>query len=152
MRPSLRFMILERDNFTCRYCGATPPDVRLEVDHVHPESQGGSDDPSNLVTSCSICNIGKRDRLTDGAPSRCPDCRDWILGGRCDGCRLDDVGCGITDDKHRLRREIQAKIDAGEGPTEYEMGLWDGLEMALVRYLATSLGATNMYGPPEERA
>jgi hypothetical protein len=55
----LRYEILRRDNHTCRYCGATAPDVPLTVDHVTPKALGGSDDPSNLVTACKPCNDGK---------------------------------------------------------------------------------------------
>ena len=54
-----RFEIFKRDNFTCRYCGQKSPDVILEVDHVVPVSDGGTDDPLNLVTSCWACNRGK---------------------------------------------------------------------------------------------
>ena len=57
-----RFEIFKRDAFTCQYCGATPPSVVLEVDHVIPVAKGGSDEPHNLVTSCFDCNRGKRDR------------------------------------------------------------------------------------------
>jgi hypothetical protein len=64
----LRFSVLERDRFTCRYCGAQAPEVRLEVDHVYPAAKGGGDVMSNLVTSCETCNAGKADRvLTDAA-------------------------------------------------------------------------------------
>lgn len=59
---TVRFEIFKRDNFTCQYCGATPPDTILEVDHVIPVSKGGSDEVSNLVTSCFECNRGKRDK------------------------------------------------------------------------------------------
>jgi 5-methylcytosine-specific restriction endonuclease McrA len=59
---SLRFAILERDAFACRYCGRKPPEVELEVDHLVPRSAGGTDDPSNLVTACFDCNRGKKDR------------------------------------------------------------------------------------------
>lgn len=55
----LRYEILRRDNFQCRYCGAAAPDVKLNVDHVIPKSLGGSDKPDNLVTSCADCNAGK---------------------------------------------------------------------------------------------
>lgn len=55
----LRFEILTRDNFTCRYCGGQPPDVKLTVDHVLPAALGGSDDPSNLCAACADCNAGK---------------------------------------------------------------------------------------------
>lgn len=55
----LRFEVLRRDNHTCRYCGGTPPDVILTVDHVIPVALGGSDDPDNLVAACKDCNAGK---------------------------------------------------------------------------------------------
>lgn len=61
MSPSLRFSILRRDGFTCRYCARRPPAVILEVDHVVPRSAGGSDSEDNLVSACWQCNRGKRD-------------------------------------------------------------------------------------------
>jgi len=54
-----RFEIFKRDNFTCRYCGQRSPDVILEVDHIVPVCDGGTDDPINLATSCWACNHGK---------------------------------------------------------------------------------------------
>lgn len=63
----LRFEILRRDNHTCRYCGASAPDVKLTVDHVVPEALGGSDDPSNLVAACDACNSGKSS-IVPGSP------------------------------------------------------------------------------------
>ncbi|MER7788582.1 HNH endonuclease [Streptomyces sp. NPDC097640] len=63
----LRYEILRRDNHTCRYCGATAPDVPLRVDHVTPVALGGSDEPSNLVTACQDCNSGKTSSTVDSA-------------------------------------------------------------------------------------
>jgi len=54
-----RFEVLKRDGFKCQYCGASAPDVRLQVDHIKPVAHGGSDAIRNLVTSCQPCNIGK---------------------------------------------------------------------------------------------
>ncbi len=61
MAPSTRtrFEILKRDRFTCQYCGRTPPEVLLHVDHIVPVKEGGGDDPDNLRTACSECNLGK---------------------------------------------------------------------------------------------
>lgn len=64
---SLRFQILRRDNHACKYCGRTAPEVKLTVDHVVPETLGGSDQPSNLVTACSDCNGGKSATPPDAA-------------------------------------------------------------------------------------
>ncbi len=58
-----RWLILKRDEFTCQYCGAKPPDVVLHVDHIKAVAKGGNNEESNLITSCSLCNMGKG---TDG--------------------------------------------------------------------------------------
>lgn len=71
MGSKLRFQILHRDNFTCRYCGRQAPDVALHVDHVIPVSQGGLTEPENLVAACEECNFGKKDALLTGpAPAK----------------------------------------------------------------------------------
>lgn len=61
----LRYEVFRRDNFTCRYCGAKPPEVQLRPDHVVPVALGGTDDPSNLATSCDACNSGKTSTTPD---------------------------------------------------------------------------------------
>ena len=61
----LRFEVLRRDRFRCRYCGAKAPDVELHVDHVIPRSRGGEDVAWNLTAACVPCNISKG----DGIPS-----------------------------------------------------------------------------------
>jgi hypothetical protein len=59
----LRFAILKRDKYTCRYCGRSSPKVKLNVDHIVPFAKGGTNEHSNLVTSCADCNNGKADSL-----------------------------------------------------------------------------------------
>ena len=62
----LRHLIMKRDNFRCKTCGASPAighKVILHIDHIIPSSKGGTADPSNLQTLCSICNIGKSNLL-----------------------------------------------------------------------------------------
>lgn len=54
-----RFRILNRDGFTCRYCGQAAPSVVLHVDHITPVCNGGDDDDDNLVAACEDCNAGK---------------------------------------------------------------------------------------------
>ena len=62
IRKSVRFEVFKRDLFTCQYCGATPPTVVLEVDHIEPVALGGGNDEGNLVTACFDCNRGKAAR------------------------------------------------------------------------------------------
>ena len=61
----LRFAVLDRDHFTCQYCGRRigEPGVRLHVDHRVPVSKGGDNAMSNLVTACEECNLGKSNAL-----------------------------------------------------------------------------------------
>lgn len=62
----LRFKVLQRDHWTCRYCGRSPiTDIKVElhVDHIHPRSKDGTSQIENLVTACQECNKGKLDFL-----------------------------------------------------------------------------------------
>lgn len=63
MSNALRFKILQRDNFTCQYCGEKAPQVTLEIDHIYPVSRGGGNNIKNLITSCKQCNRGKHARV-----------------------------------------------------------------------------------------
>jgi len=60
LSKKLRFEVFKRDGFRCVYCGATPCEtVLLEVDHVNPVIEGGTNEIDNLVTACQDCNRGK---------------------------------------------------------------------------------------------
>ena len=65
IRKELRLAIYLRDSFRCVYCcgdlhGVAPTDITL--DHVRCQSDGGSNDPSNLVTACRSCNCSRQDK------------------------------------------------------------------------------------------
>lgn len=55
--------VFKRDNYTCQYCGQIGG--KLEADHIIPFSKGGSDEMSNLITSCRKCNRQKKDKAVD---------------------------------------------------------------------------------------
>jgi 5-methylcytosine-specific restriction endonuclease McrA len=64
VRSDLRLAVYLRDRFSCIYClrdlhGAHPADITL--DHVICESDGGSNEPANLVTACRHCNCSRGD-------------------------------------------------------------------------------------------
>ncbi|MEI6285346.1 MAG: HNH endonuclease [Bacillota bacterium] len=64
----MRFIIMSRDKFKCRVCGASPatePKTILHVDHIVPWSKGGETELENLQTLCSKCNLGKGDYVCD---------------------------------------------------------------------------------------
>jgi HNH endonuclease len=54
-----RFEVFKRDEFRCQYCGRKSPGIVLEIDHIVPLCDGGTDDPINLIASCWDCNHGK---------------------------------------------------------------------------------------------
>lgn len=58
----LRWKALQKDNFKCCGCGASPastPGIELHVDHIKAWSKGGETVLENLQTLCSTCNLGK---------------------------------------------------------------------------------------------
>jgi len=59
-----RKRIFKRDNNTCQYCGSKK---HLTIDHVMPRSRGGGNTWTNLVTSCSPCNVKKGNRTPEEA-------------------------------------------------------------------------------------
>jgi hypothetical protein len=59
----LRFEVFKRDEFKCQYCGSYSPNVILNVDHIDPVANGGTNELINLITSCFDCNQGKKARL-----------------------------------------------------------------------------------------
>jgi 5-methylcytosine-specific restriction endonuclease McrA len=64
----LRWRVLQRDNFKCCGCGASPAitlGVELHVDHIDPWSKGGETVLENLQTLCSKCNLGKSNLLPE---------------------------------------------------------------------------------------
>ena len=56
---ALRWEVFQRDNFTCKHCGARD---HLRADHVIPERKCGPTTLENLQTLCRRCNSRKGDR------------------------------------------------------------------------------------------
>ena len=52
--------LLEKWGRNCVYCDAEG--VPLQVEHIHPQSKGGSDRVSNLTVACESCNRAKDKR------------------------------------------------------------------------------------------
>jgi 5-methylcytosine-specific restriction endonuclease McrA len=54
-----------RDKYTCQYCGRHRSELKdaefLTRDHVHPQSKGGKDVWTNVITACNRCNNKKAD-------------------------------------------------------------------------------------------
>lgn len=59
-----RFKVMQRDDFKCQICGASPAmqaGVLLHADHIVPVAKGGQATMDNLQTLCQKCNLGKSD-------------------------------------------------------------------------------------------
>lgn len=56
----VREYLLEKWHRTCAYCGQR--DVPLQIEHIRPRSQGGSNRISNLTLACEACNQRKNNR------------------------------------------------------------------------------------------
>ena len=59
---TIRYEVLKRAKFRCELCGISADEKALEVDHILPRNNGGSDDLSNLQALCYSHNAMKRDR------------------------------------------------------------------------------------------
>lgn len=58
--PKVRFQVLNRDNFECKYCWLKAWNwVQLQVDHIIPVIDWWTNDLWNLITSCFECNSWK---------------------------------------------------------------------------------------------
>lgn len=55
INPEIVSIVKVRDNGRCRSCGMADP-MNLHVDHIVPQSLGGSDKLENLQTLCGVCN------------------------------------------------------------------------------------------------
>lgn len=53
----VREYLLHKWNRSCTYCGKT--DIPLQVEHIHPRANGGTNRISNLCLACEKCNIAK---------------------------------------------------------------------------------------------
>ncbi len=66
IRPpkGVREEVFRRDGYTCQMCGASKDDgAKLELDHIIPVAQGGTNDLNNLQTLCRECNQNKSDLI-----------------------------------------------------------------------------------------
>lgn len=135
----LRYEVLRRDSYTCRYCGAKAPDVKLNVDAVVPEALGGSHkDPSNLTTACEACNGGKTSSSPDAplVAAVSEDALRWAAAMRQAQTQMLAEMAG--------RREVYSKFDDWWGDWTYSkdnlpMPRPGGWESSIDAFLAAGL-------------
>ncbi len=72
MSVRCREKVIKRDRVRCKDCGFTPRGIYgnahswLEVHHIIPLSDGGSNSLENLITLCKKCHIKRHNRHCKG--------------------------------------------------------------------------------------
>jgi hypothetical protein len=114
---SKRFEVFKRDNFTCQYCGSTPPKAVLHVDHINPVKLGGGNEPDNLITACDHCNLGKAARPLSSIPKSLADKaaevaeREAQIAGYA--AVIEAARDRVEDDMWRVAEELQPGASDG---------------------------------------
>lgn len=110
IRKSVRMSVLDRDGYTCQYCGRKAPDVALEIDHVIPVSKGGTNDIDNLVTACYDCNRGKSDRMLKGNKKLVKKASDAVSKSTIKtGTEVEKIVVRITKENLLMLKELSKK-------------------------------------------
>lgn len=63
--PERRKEIFSQDQWKCGYCGESVNEANATLDHIVPQSKGGTHSRSNLQTACLMCNSIKSGKTED---------------------------------------------------------------------------------------
>jgi diadenosine tetraphosphate (Ap4A) HIT family hydrolase len=103
---SRRFAVLARAGGRCEMCGATCRSTQIDVTHIIPRSQGGTNDTSNLQALCRSCCSQRRERDdTDYAGLHAS------YAERESGC----VFCRLEQDRRRIVAENELAFCIRDG-------------------------------------
>ena len=103
----LREYLLEKFSRTCCYCDAK--EVPLNIEHIHPKAQGGTNRVSNLAIACIPCNTKKGARSIEAFLAKDPA---RLARGRCrvhqpEATMLPvEIGSGGLTKSNRTRLQI----------------------------------------------
>lgn len=114
---TLRWRVISRAHGRCEACGISSGLRALEVDHIVPRSQGGSNDLSNLQALCSFCNVQKLDRdQTDFHAAHAE------VQHRQDGCTICDA---VAVDSNALAAIVDLPTGRVVAPRRHGVGWLD---------------------------
>lgn len=60
-------LLFRRDHNLCAYCGQQFISHKLTRDHILPQSRGGNNKWTNIVTACKGCNVAKDNKTPEEA-------------------------------------------------------------------------------------
>lgn len=121
--PLVKQFILDRDNFTCTYCGRTVTYSTANIDHMNPWPRGKTK-LENLVTACKSCNRLKLRRRMRGI--RFKNIRKKV-----------ERGLDLKPQERRLvRTEILAPRGRGQSPHHPDHPRLTRAERSLLREAA----------------
>lgn len=96
-QPATRCAIFLRGDRKCAWCRRKLTKALLQIDHVVPRCDGGSDRPDNLVPACSGCNAARSG------------------SDECLAERLAEVGLTLAEARREVRRQQRAPLDRAAG-------------------------------------
>lgn len=95
-----RRLVLERDDWSCVCCGKSVTGQPYSLQHRKRRSQGGSNDPSNLVTvlgtGATGCHFRIDSRIDPADEAKGYTCRSWQNPAAVPVMVLSEHGSGMT--------------------------------------------------------
>lgn len=88
--------------YTCRRCGGKFRKKDMDVDHIIPQSKGGSDALYNLQGLCKHCNRSKQADTSDTLPD--------LIGHNTERVQR-KVKSAVDEKKKEVKKEINKKIE-----------------------------------------
>jgi 5-methylcytosine-specific restriction endonuclease McrA len=129
----VREYLLEKWGRECAYCGTA--DTPLEIEHVVPRSQGGSNRVSNLTLACNACN-SEKDR--------------WALSDFCatsKGLKKRLKANGLSADVRlgRVQRQLKQPLRDASAVNATRWALFNTLKTATGLPVAVASGGRTKY-------
>lgn len=140
--PEVRRMYGRRDNWTCHLCGGEIPEMpvqddrwNLSIGHLKPQSEGGTDHPSNVRAAHQSCNKGRGNRDPESFTT------PWRMQGMSDS-RSDAVTDSLPGSlSDSVNESNSLTMKQGESSTQREINsLNDSLNSSLPNSLPEGKG------------
>lgn len=107
LTPSVRDFVLASHNQTCQKCGKTADEAQLEIHHITPRANGGTNHPSNLTVYCRDCHQDHHSSRTTSGDAVATDGASVSLATRLNGAEnASDIDPAPAD------RQIIAAVEA----------------------------------------